>query len=206
MKTNRIEEYLEELFPDPKCELVYFNDYSLLMAIVLSAQCTDKRVNSVTPLIFKKYKTLEELKNADLRDLEDIIRPVGSFRKKSSYLKEIARILVDQYNGVVPTDRKILESFPGVGRKTTNVFLSEFYNVPAIAVDTHVERVSKRLKLAYLGDDVSKVEQKLMKKFPKDKWAKLHLQLVLFGRYYCKAIKPECDSCKLKDMCRGNKK
>lgn len=202
MKTNKIMDYLDELFPDPKCELIYFNDYSLLMAIVLSAQCTDKRVNSVTPLIFKKYKTLEELKNADLEDLEAIIRPVGSFRKKASYIKSIATILVDKYDGVVPTDRKILESFPGVGRKTTNVFLSEFYNEAAIAVDTHVERVSKRLRLAYLGDDVLKVEKKLMKKFPKDKWAKLHLQLVLFGRYHCKAVKPECGNCKLKDMCR----
>lgn len=202
MKTSRIEDYLDYLFPDPKCELIYHNDYSLLIAIVLSAQCTDKRVNSVTPLIFKKYKTLEELKNADLKELETIIRPVGSFRKKASYIKDIATILVDKYDGVVPTDRKILESFPGVGRKTTNVFLSEFYNEAAIAVDTHVERVSKRLRLAYLGDDVLKVEKKLMKKFPKDKWAKLHLQLVLFGRYHCKAVKPECGNCKLKDMCR----
>lgn len=206
MKTSRIEDYLDYLFPDPKCELIYHNDYSLLIAIVLSAQCTDKRVNSVTPLIFKKYKTLEELKNADLKELETIIRPVGSFRKKASYIKDIATILVDKYDGVVPTDRKILESFPGVGRKTTNVFLSEFYNEAAIAVDTHVDRVSKRLKLAYLKDDVYTVEKKLMKKFPKDKWARLHLQLVLFGRYYCKAVKPECSNCQLKDLCRRNKK
>lgn len=202
MMTNRILDYLDELFSDPKCELIYSKDYELLMAIVLSAQCTDKRVNSVTPLIFDRYKTLEELKNASLRDLEEIIRPVGSFRKKSLYLKEIARILVDNYEGVVPVDREILESFPGVGRKTVNVFLSEFYNYPAIAVDTHVERVSKRLKLAYLKDNVRTVEEKLMRKFPKDKWAKLHLQLVLFGRYHCKAVKPECENCKLKDLCR----
>lgn len=206
MKTSRIEDYLDYLFPDPKCELIYHNDYSLLIAIVLSAQCTDKRVNSVTPLIFKKYKTLEELKNADLKELEAIIRPVGSFRKKASYIKDIATILVDKYDGVVPNDRKILESFPGVGRKTVNVFLGEFYNEPAIAVDTHVDRVSKRLKLAYLKDDVYTVEKKLMKKFPKDKWARLHLQLVLFGRYYCKAVKPECSNCQLKDLCRRNKK
>lgn len=206
MKSDIIVKYLDELFPDPKCELIYFNDYSLLMAIVLSAQCTDKRVNSVTPLIFDRYKSLEELKNADLRELESIIRPVGSFRKKASYIKNIATLLVDKYDGVVPRDRKILESFPGVGRKTVNVFLGEFYNEPAIAVDTHVERVSKRLRLAYLNDDVYKVEQKLMKNFPKDKWARLHLQMVLFGRYYCKAIKPECCNCKLKDMCRNKNK
>ena len=206
MKSDIIVKYLDELFPDPKCELIYFNDYSLLMAIVLSAQCTDKRVNSVTPLIFDRYKSLGELKNADLGELESIIRPVGSFRKKASYIKNIATLLVDKYDGVVPRDRKILESFPGVGRKTVNVFLGEFYNDPAIAVDTHVERVSKRLRLAYLNDDVYKVEQKLMKKFPKDKWARLHLQMVLFGRYYCKAVKPECCNCKLKDMCRNKNK
>ena len=199
-------EYLDILFPDPKCELIYFNDYSLLMAIVLSAQCTDKRVNMVTPIIFDKYKDLDALKNANLKDLEDIIRPVGSFRKKASYIKDIATILIDEYGGVVPKDQKVLETFPGVGRKTANVFLSEFYNYPAIAVDTHVERVSKRLKLAYLKDDVKTVEAKLMKKFPKEKWAKLHLQLVLFGRYYCKAIKPECSNCKLKDLCREKRK
>lgn len=206
MKSDIIVKYLDELFPDPKCELIYFNDYSLLMAIVLSAQCTDKRVNSVTPLIFDRYKSLGELKNADLGELESIIRPVGSFRKKASYIKNIATLLVDKYDGVVPRDRKILEGFPGVGRKTVNVFLGEFYNEPAIAVDTHVERVSKRLRLAYLNDDVYKVEQKLMKKFPKDKWARLHLQMVLFGRYYCKAVKPECYNCKLKDMCRNKNK
>ena len=202
MKNEIIINYLDELFPDPKCELTYFNDYSLLMAIVLSAQCTDKRVNMITPVIFDKYKDLYELSNADIKDLEDIIRPVGSFRKKSLYLKEIANILLEKYNGKVPTNKKDLEELPGVGRKTANVFLSEFYNYPAIAVDTHVERVSKRLKLAYNNDNVNKVEEKLMNKFPKDKWAKIHIQLVLFGRYYCKAIKPECKTCKLKEICR----
>ena len=204
--TNRIEEYLDELFPNPKCELTYKTDYELLMAIVLSAQSTDKRVNSVTPIIFSKYKSLEELSRADVVDLENIIRPVGSFRKKSSYLIEISKILVNEYNGVVPTDHSILTSFPGVGRKTANVFLAEYYNYPAIAVDTHVERVSKRLKLAYMSDDVLKVEKKLMKRFKRENWAKRHLQMVLFGRYYCKAIKPECSSCKLKDICREKKK
>lgn len=201
MKTNRIEEYLDYLFPDPKCELIYNNDYELLIAIVLSAQSTDKRVNSVTPIIFNKYQTLKALKEADLKDLESIIRPVGSFHKKASYVKDIARILDDEYNGVVPRDREILLTFPGVGRKTINVFLSEYYNEPAIAVDTHVERVSKRLRLAYKNDDVLKIEKKLMKKFSKDVWGKRHLQLVLFGRYYCKAIKPECRTCKLFDIC-----
>lgn len=206
MMTNKILEYLDFLFPNPVCELTFNTDYQLLMAVVLSAQSTDKRVNSVTPLIFSKYPTLEDLKNAPLDDLEMIIRPVGSFRKKASFLKGIAQRLVDEFDGVVPTDREVLESFPGVGHKTANVFLSEYYHVPAIAVDTHVERVSKRLKLAYLKDSVSDVERKLMKKIPKEKWSKFHLQMVLFGRYYCKAIKPSCKDCQLRDFCREKKK
>ena len=206
MMTNRIEEYLDYLFPEPKCELNYKTDYELLIAIMLSAQSTDKRVNSVTPIIFEKYSTLKALKEAKLEDLEVIIRPVGSYRKKSLYTKEIARRLVDEFDGVVPTDREVLESFPGIGRKTTNVFLSEFYDYPAIAVDTHVERVSKRLKLAALNDDVLKIEKKLMKKFDKNLWSKRHLQLVLFGRYHCKAVKPECSNCKLIDICKEKRK
>ena len=164
MKTNRIEEYLDYLFPEPKCELTYNNDYELLIAIVLSAQSTDKRVNTVTPIIFDKYKSLKDLKEADLEDLEQIIRVVGSQHKKASYVAEIARILDDEYNGVVPRDRDELIKFPGVGRKTANVFLSEYYNEPAIAVDTHVERVSKRLGLANKNDNVLEIEKKLMKK------------------------------------------
>lgn len=206
MKMNKLLDYLDYLFPNPKCELIYQKDYQLLMAVVLSAQSTDKRVNSVTPIIFSKYPTLEDLKKANLFDLEEIIRPVGSFRKKAAFLKGIATRLVDEFNGVVPIDREVLESFPGVGRKTVNVFLGEFYGVPAIAVDTHVERVSKRLKLAYLNDSVLDVERKLMKKVPKDRWARFHLQMVLFGRYYCKAVKPLCKDCPLKEFCREKKK
>ena len=204
--TNSLLEYLDYLFPNPTCELVYHTDYQLLMAVVLSAQSTDKRVNSVTPIIFSKYPTLEALKNARLSDLENIIRPVGSFRKKACFLKRIATRLVDEFDGKVPTDREVLESFPGVGRKTVNVFLAEFYHYPAVAVDTHVERVSKRLKLAYQKDSVLDVERKLMKKVPKDRWAKFHLQMVLFGRYYCKAVKPLCRECPLKEFCREKKK
>ena len=206
MKSEIISNYLEELYPDPKCELIYHNDYELLIAVVLSAQSTDKRVNSVTPIIFNKYKTLKELKNANLVDLEKIIRPVGSFRKKAYYVKEIARLIFEEYNGVVPRDREILNNFPGVGRKTINVFLSEFYNEPFIAVDTHVERVSKRLGLVSKNDDVLKIEKKLEKKFPKNVWGRRHLQMVLFGRYYCKAKKPSCLNCKLIEICKEKMK
>ena len=206
MMTSRIEEYLDELFNEPKCELNYTKDYELLIAIMLSAQSTDKRVNSVTLILFEKYPSLNDLKNADITDLEDIIRSVGSFRKKSLYIKGISRMLDEECGGVVPTDREYLESMPGIGRKTTNVFLSEFYNYPAIAVDTHVERVSKRLGLCPKNSDVLKVERCLQRKFKKELWSKRHLQLVLFGRYYCKAVKPECSNCKLQDLCKEKRK
>ena len=206
MKTNEISNYLNELFPEPKCELNYNSDYELLIAIMLSAQSTDKRVNLVTPVLFSKYNSLENLKNAEVYDLESIIRSVGSFRIKANHIKGIATLLCDEYNGVVPRDRDELIKFPGVGRKTANVFLSEYYNDPFIAVDTHVERVSKRLKLASSKASLLEVEKKLMKAFPENEWSRIHLQLVLFGRYYCKAIKPMCSNCKLKDLCKEKKK
>ena len=209
MKMNNnikiIGDYLDEMFPNPKPELIFHSDYELLLAVMLSAQTTDKRVNTVTAVMFNKYPNLEKLMDAEIKDLENIIHPLGSFRKKAQYTKEIAKIIVEEYNGFVPTNKDILTTLPGIGRKTANVFLSEFYGYPAIAVDTHVERVSKRLKMAYLKDDVYKVEKKLERKFPKEEWSKRHLQLVLFGRYHCKAIKPNCSNCKLKDICRDYK-
>lgn len=198
---NRIYEYLDYLFPNPKCELNYNKDYELLIAVMLSAQTTDKRVNEITNILFKKYPSLEELNLASYQEILEIIKPLGSFHKKAKYLKEIVKSLYNNNYDIVPNDREYLESLPGVGRKTANVFLSEIYQVPAIAVDTHVERVSKRLKLAYKNDSVQKVESKLMKKIPKNKWIKIHHQLVLFGRYHCKAIKPNCENCLIKDLC-----
>jgi len=206
MKIDLIESYLEELFPNPKCELNYNKDYELLIATMLSAQTTDKRVNLVTSVLFKKYNTLSKLKKAPLEDISNIIRSLGSFRKKALYTKEIARIIDDDYNGVVPNNRKALESIPGVGRKTTNVVLSNLYDEPNIAVDTHVERVSKRLGLAKDIDDVRTVEEKLKRKYKRNVWSRRHHQMVLFGRYHCKAIIPKCKECKLKDICKYNKK
>lgn len=205
-KVKQIEHYLDELFPDPQCELTYHSDWELLIAVVLSAQSTDKRVNSVTPILFQKYPTLKDLKNADRKDLETILKPIGSYRKKAYYVQEIARRIEEEYNGIMPQERDSLESLPGVGRKTVNVVLSEFYHYPAIAVDTHVERVSKRLRLASKNDSPYEVEKKLMKKFDKDKWGKRHIQMVLFGRYHCKAMKPMCDLCSLKSICKEKKK
>ncbi len=203
MKNKKIElilDYLDQLYPDARCELNYNKDYELLIATVLSAQCTDARVNQVTEKLWQKY-SLKDLAEADISEIESLIRPVGSYTKKAFYIKTIAQKIENDCNGSVPNDRSFLESLPGVGRKTCNVVLSNIYDVPAIAVDTHVNRVSKRLGLAYQNDDVFQVEKKLMKKISKEKWSRFHHQMVLFGRYQCKAINPKCQDCKLKSIC-----
>lgn len=196
---------LDMMFPQARCELNYNKDYELLIATVLSAQCTDKRVNEVTKVLFSKYD-LNTLAIADKADIEGIIRSCGSYTKKAAYIIEIAKSLRDNYKGIVPNNREYLESLPGVGRKTTNVVLSNLYDVPAIAVDTHVERVSKRLKIAKKSDDVLKVEKKLMKMIPKELWSRSHHQLVLFGRYICKARGPECEKCMFYSDCLDKNK
>ena len=202
---SNLNDKLDKMYPSARCELNYNKDYELLIATVLSAQCTDKRVNEVTKVLFNKYD-LDKLSKANIKDIEDIIRPCGSQYKKSKYIIDIAKSLIDNYNGIVPNDRDYLESLPGVGRKTTNVVLSNLYDIPAIAVDTHVSRVSKRLKLAKISDDVLTIEKKLMKKIPKDKWSRSHHQLVLFGRYVCKAKNPLCDKCLFYDECKSKDK
>ena len=205
-RVEKIEEYLEELYPDAHCELNYNKDYELLLAVMLSAQTTDKRVNKVTKVLFEKYDTLEKLSHANIKDLEDIIKEIGTYHKKAVFLKTIAETLVKDYNSVMPHDRKTLEKLPGVGRKTVNVVLGELGLVPTIAVDTHVNRVSKRLKLAKDTDSVLEVEKKLKRKIKRENWVKRHHQLIFFGRYHCKAVKPECKNCKLKDICtKGDK-
>ena len=203
MMKNKVEEiltYLDELYPEATCELDYKKDYELLIATVLSAQCTDKRVNQVTKVLWEKY-TLEDLAKANKKDVEKIIHSLGSSNKKAEYLIDIASHLIKDKDGIVPNNRDYLESLKGVGRKTCNVVLSNLYQVPAIAVDTHVSRVSKRLGLVKEDDEVLSIEKKLMKIFPKEKWSKLHHQLVLFGRYQCKAISPICKDCKFKEIC-----
>ncbi|MEE3343077.1 MAG: endonuclease III [Bacilli bacterium] len=199
---NEILDYLEELYPNAHCELKYNKDYELLIAIVLSAQTTDKRVNKVTPILFNKYNTIEKLASAPINDIELIIKEIGTYKKKSMFIKEIATKLLNECHGKVPNNREYLETLPGVGNKTINVFLSEYYKVPAIAVDTHVERVSKRLNICRKNVSVKEVEKVLMKRIPKKRWIKTHHQLIFFGRYKCKAIKPICQDCKLKEICK----
>ena len=206
MNKDLIMDYLEELYPNATCELEYSKDYEFLIAVMLSAQTTDKSVNNVTRVLFKKYNTLEKLKDADVDDIANIIRPIGTFNKKSVFVKQIATYIYEECNGVVPNDINKLIKIPGVGIKTCNVVLSNLYDYPAIAVDTHVTRISKRLKLAKDSDSPEVIEKKLEKYFPKERWSKLHHQLIWFGRYKCKAVKPLCDDCKLKDICKHNKK
>jgi len=203
---NKIEEYLDELIPNPKCELNYNKDYELLLATMLSAQTTDKRVNMVTDILFSKYPNVEALSKADLNDIIDIVRPVGTFNKKASNVIEIAKRLLEDCGGKVPNNREYLESLPGVGRKTTNVVLSNLFDVPCIAVDTHVSRVSIRLGLAKDGDDPYTIEKKISKKFKKAELCRRHHQLVLFGRYYCTARSPKCGECSLRYVCKYYKK
>ena len=200
MKKEYILESLKEMIPNPKCELDYNSDYTLLIAILLSAQTLDKNVNKITPILFNKYPTLIDLKNAQLEDLEQIIKPIGLSKNKSKSVKNLATILVDKYESKIPTSREILSTLPGVGNKTSGVFLVEYYNQNFIPVDTHVKRVSYRLGLVNEDDDVDKIEKELTSIFETD-LALLHQRLVLFGRYICKSKNPDCTNCKFNKKC-----
>lgn len=194
-----IMDYLDLLFPNPKCELEYKKDYELLIATVLSAQCKDKRVNEVTRVLFSLYDIFS-LSKEDENTIRKIITPLGNQNKKAKYIIDIAKSLVENYNGVVPCNREYLESLNGVGRKTANIVLNNVFNIPTFAVDTHVFRVANRLGI--IGNTSREVEINLQKYFPKESWGRLHHQLVLFGRYYCTARNPLCDNCKLKNICK----
>lgn len=196
--------YLDELFPNPKCELNYSNDYELLIAVMLSAQTKDSMVNKVTDVLFKKYPTLNHLSKANINDIIKIIKPIGTYNKKASNIISIANKLITDANGIVPNDRKFLESLDGVGHKTVNVVLAILFDESCFAVDTHVSRVSKRLKIASDKDSFINIENKLLKYFKGYNINRLHHQVVLFGRYYCKSVKPLCDNCKLKNVCTKN--
>ena len=203
-KVEFIDKVIHSYYPNSKCELIYNKDYELVLAVMLSAQCTDKRVNEVTPKLFSKYDTLEKLNKLSISDIECEIKSLGMVKAKSLYFKEIVSSLL--LFGEVPKSRKKLENLPGIGRKCANVILSTLYGIPCIAVDTHVARVSKRLGLAKEVDGVLDIEKKLMRKFPKYRWSDIHHELVLFGRYRCTAKRPLCSECLLKDICKYNKK
>lgn len=197
---------LQEMFPDAHCELTHENPFELTIAVLLSAQCTDKKVNEVTADLFQKYKKPEDYIAVSLEELEQDIKRIGLFRNKAKNIKALCQLLVEKYNGEVPQTYEELVELPGVGRKTANVVMSNAFGHPAIAVDTHVERVSKRLGICRWKDTPLQVEQTLMKKVPKEEWTITHHRLIFFGRYHCKAQNPQCEVCPLLELCREGKK
>ncbi|MEB1806800.1 MAG: endonuclease III [Bacillaceae bacterium] len=199
-------ETMGNMFPEAECELTHSNPLELTIAVLLSAQATDALVNKVTPGLFAKYKTPEDYVAVPLEELENDIRRIGLFRSKAKNIKKLAQSLIEQYNGEIPTERDELMKLAGVGRKTANVVVSVAFDTPAIAVDTHVERVSKRLGICRWKDNVREVEETLMKKIPKEQWSVTHHRLIFFGRYHCKAQSPQCEICPLLDICREGKK
>ena len=199
-RTAKIRKILKTTYPDVKTQLRYRNPFELLVATILSAQCTDKQVNGVTKDLFKKLKNPDDFARTSQKTVEKLIRPTGFFRNKAKNIRNCAISLIEKYKGDVPQTLDELVTLPGVGRKTANVVLGAAFNIPGIVVDTHVARVSKRLGLTENNDPV-KIEFDLMKIIPKDEWNDFCLQLVYFGRAICSARKPACPTCPLYDLC-----
>lgn len=206
MENKEILDLIYKMFPNPHCELEYFDDFSFLCAVVLSAQTTDKAVNLVTKPLFLKYPTVFDIASSSEDDLIPILRPIGLMKNKSHYLIKISKAIVEGYGGKVPHDFNELIKLPGVGRKTANVFLAEIDKRPAIAVDTHVNRVSYRLGLSSSIDNVLKTEHELEAGFDEKDWIKVHYGLLFMGRYKCLSKNPKCSDCNLKSICRYEKR
>lgn len=205
MKAEEVIKGLDALFSDAHCELNHRNPYELAVAVVLSAQTTDASVNRVTPALFEAYPDAASLANADLHEIEKKIASLGLYRNKAKGIQGMAKGIVERFDGKVPDNLNDLVTLPGVGRKCANVIMSECYGVPALAVDTHVSRVSRRLGLARPEDSLLEVETKLKRKIPKDRWIHTHHQMIFFGRYLCHARNPECDRCPFQGKCRIEK-
>ncbi|GLB79857.1 endonuclease III [Streptococcus alactolyticus] len=191
-----------EMYPDAHCELDYQTPFQLLVAVILSAQTTDKSVNKVTPQLWQHYPTIADLAAANVVDVENDLRTIGLYKNKARNIVKTARAVLQDFDGVVPKTHKELESLPGVGRKTANVVLAEIYKVPSIAVDTHVSRVAKRLNISAQDASVTEIEHDLMKKIPKRDWIVTHHRLIFFGRYFCLAKNPKCAICPVQSYCK----
>lgn len=206
-ETVEIIKEIANLYPDATIELNYHNLFELLIVVILSAQTTDKSVNKISGNLFKKYPTPYDLAAANLDDVMECLKTIGLYRNKSKNIIKCSQKLIDDFHGEVPNNKKDLMSLPGVGQKTANVVLSVGFDIPELAVDTHVERVSKRLDLVPAAATVLEVENTLKEKLPKDMWTKAHHQLIFFGRYFCTAKKPSCNECPLLEKCPfGSKK
>lgn len=184
------------------CYLNHENAWQLLFATILSAQCTDARVNIVTKDLFVKYESLEDFSQADIKELEEAVKPTGFYHNKAKNIKACATELLERHNGVVPKDIESLTALSGVGRKTANVIRGNIYNDPSIVVDTHVKRISEKFGLTKETDPV-KIEMDLMKILPKEQWILYNIHIIRLGRTICTARKPQCDSCFLKDLCKS---
>ena len=201
-KINHALEFIDSLFPNAKCELFYNQDYELAIAVMLSAQTTDKSVNQVTKVLFEKYKTLKELDNAPLEDIENIIKSIGLYKNKAKNIKGITETLLKEFNGVLPSDKEALQHLPGIGNKSAGVIRCEIFKIPDLPVDTHIIRITNRLGLASKDDEPIDIEHKLKKIIREERWIKTHHQLIHFGRYFCTAKNPNCANCQLKDICK----
>ena len=204
-KTKKILAILKETYPDAKCELNYETPFQLLVATILSAQTTDKKVNQVTESLFKDYPDVDSFGTLTNEELEERIREIGLYRNKAKNLVMMCNQLKENFNGEVPRTMEEIQTLAGAGRKTANVVLSNAFNVPSIAVDTHVFRVSNRLGLAD-SDNVLEVEKQLQKELPKREWSLTHHLLIFHGRRCCVARKPKCGECPLQDLCKYYKK
>jgi endonuclease III len=205
-KIRRILDVLYQMYPNATCELNYSNNEELAIAVILSAQTTDISVNKVTPKLFNQFKTMDELANAKIEDIEKCIRSIGLYRNKAKNIKLFAQQLIEKHNSSLPSNEQDLKSLAGVGRKTANVIQAVGFNIPALAVDTHVERVSHRLGIVTQKANVLQTELQLKRKIPKYEWIVSHHSLLFFGRYHCLARNPKCDTCPLSDICRYYKK
>lgn len=205
MDTNWILDEMRIMFPDAKCALNHTNAYELIVAVVLSAQTTDEAVNKVTPALFERYPTVYDLADADVKDIEKYIQKIGLYRNKAKNINQLAKSIVNDFNGEIPSNKKDLTSLAGVGNKTANVMQSVWFNIPAFAVDTHVERISKRLGLAKFDDYVEDVERKLKRKIDRNRWNEGHHLFIFFGRYHCTARNPKCENCPFTSICKNDK-
>ncbi len=206
LKAKEIVDYLGSLFTNPKCFLNYNKDYELLIAVMLSAQTTDVSVNKATETLFKEFDSLNKLANADIKEIEKHIKFLGLYKNKSKNIIEISKTLLNNYNGIVPNDKNELVKLPGVGNKTANVVLVELFKKQEFPVDTHINRIAKRLGIAWENDDILTVEKKLKDFFKDFDFIRLHHQIILFGRNICSAKKPRCDECKISKLCEFYKK
>ena len=201
LETRAVMKVIAAMYPDAHIELKFHNLFELLIVVALSAQTTDKAVNKVSPALFAAYPTPKALAHADINDVMHKLRTIGLYKNKAKNIIKCSQMLIDKFHGQVPNNKKDLMSLPGVGQKTANVVLSVGFNIPELAVDTHVERVAKRLDLVPQNATVNEVEEILKSKIPKSDWTKAHHQLIFFGRYFCKAKNPNCLECPLLAAC-----